>query len=154
MPSCANPFRNELLNIEQVQQEETMSSRERRISPRKDCVVPLRFRVVSNAQSAAATQGIASEPLRRVPIAGTFEGQSVNLSERGIYFTSPERMTVGQPIEMFFTIPRELTGRTSEQVRCSARVVHVQDHADQHGRMGVGAAVDRFESIPTRDWGN
>ena len=154
MPSCANPFRNEFPYTAQVQQEETMSSRERRISPRKDCAVPLRFRLVSNAQSAAAIQGITSEPLRRVPIAGTFEGQSVNLSERGIYFTSPERMTVGQPIEMFFTIPRELTGRMSEQVRCSARVVHVEDHVDQHGTMGVGAAVDRFEPIATRDWGN
>lgn len=131
-----------------------MSSRERRISPRKDCVVPLRFRLVSNAQNAASAQNLSREPIRRLPIAGTFEGRSVNLSERGIYFTSPEKMTVGQPIEMYFTIPRELTGRMSEQVRCSARVVHVEDHADQYGMLGIGAAVDRFEPLPARDWGN
>lgn len=116
--------------------------------------MPLRFRLVSNAQNVVPAQNLPREPLRRLPIAGTLEGQSVNLSERGIYFTSPHKMTVGQPIEMYFTIPRELTGRMSEQVRCSARVVHVEYQADQYGMLGVGAAVDRFEPLPTRDWGN
>lgn len=92
--------------------------------------------------------------MRPLPQGGTFEGQSVNFSECGIYFTSPERMSIGQPIEMFFTIPRELTGRTSEQVRCSARVVHVQHQADEYGMLGVGAVVDGFEPISARDWGN
>lgn len=132
-----------------------MSRRERRISPRKNWVVPLRFRMVPNLYDAPPSQNMTGgEPMRPLPHGGTFEGQSVNFSERGIYFTSPERMSIGQPIEMFFTIPRELTGRTSEQVRCRARVVHVQHQADEYGMLGVGAAVDRFESISARDWGN
>lgn len=132
-----------------------MSSRERRISLRKDCVVPLRFRIISNGHDSESSQDVeASEPVRAVPRGGVFEGQSVNLSERGIYFRSSQRISVGQPIEMYFTIPRELTGRMSERVRCCARVIHVQDHTDQYGMLGVGAAVDRFETIPGRDWGN
>jgi len=132
-----------------------MQSRERRISPRKECLVPLRFRFISNAIGNESSQSVLpSEPVRKLPFTGTFEGQAVNLSERGIYFTSSEKMSIGQPLEMYFTIPRELTGRASEQVRCSARVVHVEEHADKQGVLGVGAAVDRFEPVSTRDWGN
>lgn len=132
-----------------------MQSRERRISPRKECLVPLRFRFMADALSNEPSQSVLPSGLvRKLPFTGTFEGQAVNLSERGIYFTSPERMSIGQPLEMYFTIPRELTGRASEQVRCSARVVHVEEHADKQGMLGVGAAVDRFEPVSTRDWGN
>jgi hypothetical protein len=132
-----------------------MQGRERRISPRKECLVPLRFRIVLNGYGNDPSQTAApGDPMRKKSYAGTFEGKTVNLSERGIYFTSPESLSIGQPLEMYFTIPRELTGRSSEHVRCSARVVHVEDHPDKHGMLGIGAAVDRFEPVPTRDWGN
>lgn len=131
-----------------------MLSGERRISPRKHCVLALRFRVVvSKHQSAQESAGIGAA--RASTYFGTVEGESVNLSERGIYFRSQKKMTVGQPLEMYFTIPRELTGRTSERVRCSARVVHVESRADTRGMVGVGAAVERFEPMSaTRDWDN
>lgn len=132
-----------------------MQSRERRISPRKECLVPLRFRMISSSSAAEASQNISpGEPVRKLPFTGTFEGQAVNLSERGIYFTAPQKMNIGQPLEMYFTIPRELTGRASEQVRCSARVVHVEEREGAQGMMGIGAAVDRFERVSTREWGN
>lgn len=132
-----------------------MSSRERRISPRKVCVVPLRFRIISNRSSQLLHSAADTEAARVSPYYGTFEGQSVNLSERGIYFRSREKMSVGQPLEMYLTIPRELTGRASERVRCSARVVHAEQSVDQQGMLGVGAAVDRFEPVSVaRDWGN
>jgi hypothetical protein len=31
----------------------------------------------------------------------------------------------GESLDMFFTLPRELTGRQPEQVRCSAPVAHI-----------------------------
>jgi hypothetical protein len=127
-----------------------MSARERRISPRKECIVPLRFRVIASGH----TQSV-QETSKASSLLGTFDGQLVNLSERGIYFRSREKMSIGQPLEMCLTIPRELTGRMSEQVRCGARVVHVEPRADTQGMLGVGAAVDRFEPIAaTRDWDN
>ena len=128
-----------------------MVNKERRIAPRKECTVPLRFRVAKSVDSLARETAGASA---RTPF-GTIEGESVNLSERGIYFRSRQRVNVGEPLEMYFTIPRELTGRSAEQVRCSARVVHVEPQADRQGLVGVGAAVERFEPMSSaRDWGN
>ena len=129
-----------------------MGNKERRISPRKECIVPLRFRVTKAADQLR--QRSTCRLSARTPF-GTIEGESVNLSERGIYFRSRHRVSVGEPLEMYFTIPRELTGRSAEQVRCSARVVHVEPQADRQGLVGVGAAVERFEPMSSaRDWGN
>lgn len=83
------------------------------------------------------------------------DGEVLNLSERGVYFTSRAKLSVGQPLELFLTLPRELTGRTPEQVRCSARVVHVENRSDLGGIVGVGAIVDRFEAVAAmQDWSN
>ena len=135
-----------------------MSGRERRSSPRKDCAVPLRFRVVTNGRNAQAEEIAASYGMRdskSFAYAATLEGEALNLSERGVYFTSREKLHVGEPLEMYFTLPRELTGRTHEQVRCSARVVHVDESADQKGARGIGATVERFEPlVAPRNWAN
>jgi hypothetical protein len=40
---------------------------------------------------------------------GMIEGQAVNLSERGVYFVCRENVMTGEEVEMFFTIPSELT---------------------------------------------
>lgn len=134
---------------------------ERRIAPRKACAVPLRFQVVSGAvgvgvASAAPGSRAGLEPFRArlsPARAGIQEGQTVNLSERGIYFTSSLKLSVGEPLEMFFTIPSELTGRSAESVKCSARVVHVD--ARVNGSLGVGAAIERLEPLAeSRSWDN
>jgi PilZ domain len=135
-----------------------MSGRERRTSPRKDCLVPLRFRVVTNGHNAQDEEFAVSYGMRGSTVfakAFLMEGEALNLSERGVYFTSREKLHVGEPLEMFFTLPRELTGRGPEQVRCSARVVHVEDHTDARGARGIGATVERFESMAVpRNWAN
>lgn len=79
-----------------------------------------------------------------------FEGETINLSERGIYFKSSHSLDVGEPIELFLTLPTELTGRSPEDVRCHARVVHVDQGVDAYGRTGIGAAIERFE--PANRW--
>ena len=135
-----------------------MSGKERRISPRKDCALPVRFRVVLNAaapmpvvaygdldERAAATATVAARTV--------MEGQVVNLSERGLYFHSKEEISVGSSLEMYFTLPRELTGRNPEEVRCNARVVHVR-HAEPGKPVGIGATVERFEPVAARRWYN
>lgn len=126
-----------------------MAGKERRISPRKDCVVPLRFRVLTNANAVPGKQAA-----HRAAHYESQEGEAINLSERGIGFRSSKRVNVGEPLEIYFTLPRELTGRSTEQVKCSARVVHVEARADQQGKIGVGAIVERFEPIGARNWDN
>ncbi|MBZ5695273.1 MAG: PilZ domain-containing protein [Acidobacteriia bacterium] len=135
-----------------------MSGRERRTSPRKVCAVPLRYRVASNGHTAQASKNAESRPPgtpKGSAYAATLEGEALNLSERGVYFTSREKLDVGEPLELYFTLPRELTGRSPEQVRCSARVVHVDEPADSQGTRGIGATVERFEPVVApRNWGN
>jgi len=135
-----------------------MSGRERRTSPRKVCAVPLRYRVVSNGRDALAAEIAESQPAgtpKDYAYAATLEGEALNLSERGVYFTSREKLSVGEPLELFFTLPRELTGRSPEQVRCSARVVHVDEPTDARGMRGIGATVERYETVVApRNWGN
>jgi hypothetical protein len=133
-----------------------MSGKERRISPRKDCAVPVRFRILATS-AAAGHADLAVGGVRQSVTAvsrGILEGEAVNLSERGIFFRSRERVSIGAPLELYFRLPRELTGRSAEEVRCSARVVHV-DNSDDDGFTGIGATVERFEPVALiRNWHN
>jgi PilZ domain len=132
-----------------------MAGNERRISPRKICALPLRLRISGNGQSerAESESEDASPPAAAAPVM-EFVGKALNLSERGVYFTCKEKLRVGQPIELYFTLPTELTGRAPENVRCSARVVHVDQ--DGHAALtGIGASVEEFEPVAAiRDWPN
>lgn len=133
-----------------------MSGRERRISPRKDCAVPLRFRILaSNGGAPQMAEFGRGRTIAPVESRGILEGEAVNLSERGIYFRSRERVTIGEPLEIYFRLPRELTGRSAEEVRCSARVVHVEQAESGDGLSGIGATVERFEPVTMiRNWHN
>ena len=134
-----------------------MSGHERRISPRKDCVIPVRFRIIKNGTKPSDASVRPTESARG-PLThahnGTLDGETVNLSERGIYFISAEKVKVGEELEIYFTLPLEVTGRRSEKVRCHARVVHAEP-LDQEGLMGAGAIVQRFEPVSApRNWDN
>jgi PilZ domain len=130
------------------------TGRERRISPRKDCLLPVRYRVLSNGTPLERYVDASYDERVRQSQAqhATYEAEALNLSERGVYFTTREDLRVGAPLEMYFTLPRELTGRSPEQVRCSARVVHVEER-EERGILGIGATVEKFEPVPkTRRW--
>jgi hypothetical protein len=133
-----------------------MTKKERRVAPRKTCTIPIRFRSFTSHELVPASVGVAAsggsakasgEARERVSTQETIIGQTVDISERGIGFKSPLKFTVGESVEVFLTLPRELTGRRPEEVRCDARVVHVELHPDAVGMTGVGAAVERFEPL-------
>jgi PilZ domain len=121
-------------------------SKERRVAPRKFCTLPVRFRV--------RTDIFAPEPQERAYARGeraaaalspsVLEGETVNISTLGIYFKSREGVAFGEELEMSFRLPGELTGRTAEDVRCEARVVHVNASIDGKGTAGIGVAIGRF----------
>jgi hypothetical protein len=144
-----------------IQEESMAGAKERRIAPRRTCVVPLRFRVLSGVVGvgvASAPPGSMTDPemAPRWPAPGRIgiqDGQAANISERGIYFTSSMKLSVGDPLEMYFTMPSELTGRRAESVKCDARVVHVDSHAN--GSLGVGAVIEKLEPLEkVRNWAN
>jgi hypothetical protein len=137
-----------------------MSSDERRLTPRKACAIPIQFHVPVEQLAHAAGDGPVTDSesfsargagLSLSPIAG----ESINFSERGICFTSFEGLRVGDPLEMYFTLPRELTGRNPEPVHCSARGVHVKNMEGVAGKITVGATIERYEPLSiARTWDN
>ena len=159
-----------------------MSSSERRIAPRKIFSIPIRIRPLaseslsvaagstvlrnaatstytaapaSSASPASSLMNSAVSTWKPVRVLDMQEGETVNLSERGIYFKTAERVKIGLAMELYFTLPRELTGRSPEPVRCSARVVHVEQYSDERGWTGVGASVEQFEPLQRfRTWDN
>lgn len=131
-----------------------MSGNERRINPRKDCAIPVRFRILANGSSRAAerveegSSRVATMAATKVEAKpGIHEGEAVNLSERGICFKSREALAVGTSLEIYLKLPRELTGRREEEVRCSALIVHVDSQMDVLGKKAIGASIERFEPV-------
>jgi PilZ domain len=108
--------------------EETMSSNERRIDTRVNIRVPLRFRSL-NAPSSP--EQIA---------------ESENISQRGIYFETDALLKVGMPLEVSLRMPQELAGKSSSDVKCVARVVHVRPNLQAGGRSGIGLHIERYEA--------
>ena len=107
-----------------------MSFNESRIDTRVNVRVPLRFRTLDSSES---TEQLA---------------EAENISQRGIYFTTSFPLKVGMPVEVSLRMPQELAGKTSSDVRCMARVVHMaQVHANSvlEGKMGVGLHIERYE---------
>lgn len=137
-----------------------MSANDRRVVPRKSYAMPIRFLVYSEEfalAGASADHSVAArntQPgMAKAMVA--HEGETVDLSERGVGFRSQQAVSLGQSIELFFTLPTELTGRIPEEVRCTADVVYVDKRRDNQGCTCVGAAIERFERIaPTRSRGN
>jgi hypothetical protein len=120
----------------------------------------VRFNVITEQYAMVGAASAGSGPARaNAKILTTIplpqQGEIVNLSERGIGFKTKQNLSVGESVEIFFTLPTALTGRAPEDVRCNARVVRVDKNADIHGMMAIGAAIDRFERTSiTRNWDN
>jgi PilZ domain len=105
-----------------------MSSSERRIDPRVNIRVPLRFRILNN------------------PGATEQNAESENISQRGIYFTTAVPLKVGTPLEVSLRMPRELMGKSASEVRCVARVVHVHANSLLGSKAGIGLHIERYEA--------
>jgi hypothetical protein len=105
-----------------------MSSIDRRIDPRVNVRVPLRFRTLNSPDEA--------EQL----------AESENISQRGIYFTTDYPLKVGAAVEVSLRMPQELAGKTSSDVRCVARVVHVRANSVLGDKKGIGLHIERYEA--------
>ncbi len=106
-----------------------MSSRERRYDTRVNIRVPFRFRVLNSPGALEQT------------------AESENISQRGILFATALPLKVGTPLEVSLKMPQELAGQSSSDVKCVARVVHVQPNAFLEGKAGVGLHIERYEAV-------
>ena len=91
--------------------------------------------------------------------------QSVNLSQRGIYFATDSPMHQGETLEVFFNMPEAIGGQPSTQWRCTGHVVRVERIKATGGKLGVGVQFDCYEvsrlkpvdlaigmAVPLRGW--
>jgi hypothetical protein len=109
-----------------------MPSKRCRLVERKNISIPLQFR------SATSNNEIEL-------------GLTVNVSEHGIYFIASRTLDVGEPLEMFFKLPRTLVGDMAEEVRCSGHVIHVESDG-KNGEASIGVKIERFETVSESKW--
>jgi hypothetical protein len=112
-----------------------MQAAERRQMTRHSLRTPLRFR----------STGVAADKTDHFT-------EALNISRGGFYFASSAPLQVGMPIEVTLRIPGEVTGSQTEEMHCTARVVHVRNEAYGDGRIGFGAEIVKFGSSSPTQW--
>jgi len=73
------------------------------------------------------------------------DGETRDVSFRGLYFTIEGNPETGSSIEFVLTLPRQITLAGDVHIRCYARVLRVEP---RNGRRGVAASIDRYEFLP------
>lgn len=91
---------------------------DRRVSPRHNCKLPLRVRVLKSAIPEERTE-------------------SENLSARGIYSPTNSPLRVGTAIQVLLKMPEEITGEPTIEWLCSGHVVRIEPFDSPRGKLGV-----------------
>jgi len=68
--------------------------------------------------------------------------ESVNVSQRGIYFSTDSALCKGETVEVSFNMPEAVLGEPSSEWRCTG---HVEPIATTGGKLGVGVQFDCYE---------
>jgi len=71
--------------------------------------------------------------------------ESVDLSQRGIYFATNSEIRKGEAVEVFFNMPEEIVGEPPVEWRCTGHVVRVEEIQAPDGKLGVGVQFDCYE---------
>ena len=104
----------------------TLYRTDRRMAGRHKLKTPLRVRLW---KSAAPEQ----------------TAESVNVSQRGIYFATDSLLREGETVEVFFNMPGEVIGEPMSEWRCTGHVVRVEAIQATGGKVGVGVQFDCYE---------
>jgi PilZ domain len=73
------------------------------------------------------------------------QGETRDVSFRGLYFTIAANLETGSSIEFVLTLPQQITLAGDVNIRCYARVIRVEP---QNGAHGVAARIERYEFLP------
>ncbi|HXN51508.1 MAG TPA: PilZ domain-containing protein [Candidatus Acidoferrum sp.] len=71
--------------------------------------------------------------------------ESLNLSQRGIYFATDSVLRKGETVEVYFNMPEEIVGEPTTEWRCTGHVVRVEETNTSGGKQGVGVQFDCYE---------
>jgi PilZ domain len=111
-----------------------MKAVERRQLARLNHRTPLRFRAV----------GVTADKTEHFT-------EALNISRGGFFFASSAPLQVGMPLEVTIRMPAEVTGNSAQEMRCSARVVHVRNEPYGDGRIGFGAEIEKFQTVAVQE---
>jgi hypothetical protein len=85
-------------------------------------------------------------PINREP--GAHNGQTRDISTRGVYFTMRKDLSPGTELDFTLTLPAEITRGTEVFVRAHGRVVRVDKRRDEdHETIGIAAVIERYDII-------
>jgi PilZ domain len=103
---------------------------ERRMARRYDLSLPVNVRL----------------PINREP--RSHNGQTRDISTRGVYFTLQKDLAPGTEVDFTLTLPAEITRGTEVFVRAHGRVVRVDKRAEtDQEAVGVAAVIERYDII-------
>jgi len=68
--------------------------------------------------------------------------ESVNLSQRGIYFATKSALCKGEIVEVLLKMPEEVSGEETTEWRCTG---HVEPFDSPMGKLGVGVQFYCYE---------
>ncbi len=86
-------------------------------------------------------------PVNREPV--SHNGQTRDISTRGVYFTLQKELAPGTELDFTLTLPAEITRGTEVFVRAHGRVVRVdKQHPDETlESVGIAAVIERYDII-------
>ena len=108
---------------------------ERRTARRYDLSLPV------NVQLPINKEAIAKEVV-------THNGQTRDISTRGVYFTMQKELSPGAEVDFTLTLPTEITRGSEVLVRAHGRIVRVDKRDDEEFKnVGVAAVIERYDII-------
>jgi hypothetical protein len=85
-------------------------------------------------------------PINREP--RSHNGQTRDISTRGVYFTLQKDLAPGTEVDFTLTLPAEITRGTEVFVRAHGRVVRVDKRVEEDQEaVGVAAVIERYDII-------
>jgi hypothetical protein len=86
----------------------------------------------------------------RIPaeVAGLQEGETRDISTRGLYFVVEQDLEAGSELDITLTLPAEVTHGSEVFVRAAGKVVRVEPRTEARNmRIGVAAVIERYDII-------
>jgi hypothetical protein len=72
--------------------------------------------------------------------------ESINISQRGIYFATKSPLCEGEIVEVLLKMPEEVSGEQTTEWRCTGHVVRVEPIDSPKGKLGVGMQFYCYEA--------
>lgn len=104
-----------------------MAISERRITPRFKLHTPLSFHRMEALSE------------------GEQQAKAINISTRGVYFTTDLVLRVGEAVELLLEMPKRVTGAKASSRRFTGRVTHVELENMPLGLSGIGVQLLYYE---------